>query len=151
LAVGGAINAFFRVPGHPEAEWRRWIDVLAELTAPKTKVSHVIAGHWPHDLIGKEYLAFWRDYLRRLFDGVQDAKGNGLSLEQAQERLSLTSPAFVELAALEELVESDRYRPLREAVVRMSDSPASPEAAMSEWIASRHAENVKTAWGLVQH
>jgi glyoxylase-like metal-dependent hydrolase (beta-lactamase superfamily II) len=151
LAVGGAINAFLRIPGHPEAEWRHWIDVLAELTAPETKLTHVIAGHWAHDLVGKEYLAFWRDYLRRLFDGVQEAKGDGLTLEQTQERLSLTSGAFVELPTLDGFVKSDRYQPLREAVVRLSGSSASAEAAMSEWIASRHAENVKTAWKLAGH
>ncbi len=151
LVVGGAINPLLRIPGHPEAEWRRWIDVLAELTAPDAKVSWVIPGHCAHDLIGREYLAFWRDYLQRLFDGVEDAKEQGLTPEQALERLSFTSRSFVELPALEAVAKGDRYRALRQEVRRLSGSSAPPEAAMAEWIASRHKENVKTAWKLIQH
>jgi glyoxylase-like metal-dependent hydrolase (beta-lactamase superfamily II) len=151
LVVAGAVNPFLRIPGHPEAEWRRWIDVLTELTAPDAKVSHVVPAHWAHDLIGKEYLAFLRDYLRRLFDGVLDAQRDGMTLEQALEQLSLSSRPFLELPTLEDLQEADRYRALREVVQRLSGSPASPEAAMAEWIVSRHGENVKTAWKLARN
>jgi glyoxylase-like metal-dependent hydrolase (beta-lactamase superfamily II) len=151
LVVGGAINPFLRVPGHPEGDWRRWIDVLTELTAPDGRLSHVVASHWPHDVIGKEYLAFLRDYLRGLFDGVTEARRDGKPVEEAQEQLSLSSQPFVGFPMVRELVKSDRYRALREIVHRLSGSSASPEAAMEEWMASRHRENVRKAWEMASH
>ena len=64
----------------------RWIEVLNELLADQN-IKQVIPGHqhfWP-----REKLEMWRDYIVNLWEGVNAAKKEGLSIEQALERFPL--------------------------------------------------------------
>ena len=64
----------------------RWIEVLNGLLADDN-IKLVIPGHqhfWP-----RERLEIWRDYIVKLWEGINAAKKEGLTVEQALERFPL--------------------------------------------------------------
>jgi cyclase len=93
LVSGGVCHPFF--PRIPEAgrladlvqlaDLKRLITVLDRVL--DEGVQRVVAGH--AEVAGRSVVARWRDYHRDLLAAVATAQEDGLSLEQAQARLSL--------------------------------------------------------------
>jgi glyoxylase-like metal-dependent hydrolase (beta-lactamase superfamily II) len=65
----------------------RWIDVLNALFADPAGFMTVIPGH--RTVWSREKLAMWKEYIENLWQGVQAAKSDKLTLEQAVLRLPL--------------------------------------------------------------
>lgn len=69
----------------------RWVEVLNKLLADQN-IKQVIPGHqhfWP-----RERLEMWRDYIVNLWEGVNAAKKEGLTIEQALERFPLAEKYY---------------------------------------------------------
>jgi cyclase len=65
----------------------RWIESLNAVLDGK-RWSAIISGHG--DLIPQETLVNWRNYIRDLWNGLKDAKAEGVTLEVARRRFSLS-------------------------------------------------------------
>ncbi len=73
--------------GMTELDIPRWIEVLSIVLDGKDKVAQVIPGH--RKIWSKEKLVMWRDYIVKLWQGVQTVKAQGLNLETAITRFPL--------------------------------------------------------------
>jgi glyoxylase-like metal-dependent hydrolase (beta-lactamase superfamily II) len=76
--------------GQPVLDIDRWLEVLARALDGEDAPSMVIPGHM--DIWKAEKLDLWRDYIRYLWEGLKSAKEEGLTIEQAKERLPLPEP-----------------------------------------------------------
>jgi glyoxylase-like metal-dependent hydrolase (beta-lactamase superfamily II) len=73
--------------GQPELDIPKWIGVLHTVLDVPDKMTQVI--RWHLDLWTPEKLDMWRDYIVDLWSGLQKAKAEGLSFEEAAARLPL--------------------------------------------------------------
>jgi glyoxylase-like metal-dependent hydrolase (beta-lactamase superfamily II) len=73
--------------GQPELDIPKWIEVLHTVLDGPDKLARIIPGHL--DLWTPEKLDLWRDYIVDLWSGLQKAKAEGLSFEEAAARLPL--------------------------------------------------------------
>jgi glyoxylase-like metal-dependent hydrolase (beta-lactamase superfamily II) len=73
--------------GQPNLDISRWIEVLNTVLDGQDEVKNVIPGH--QHLWSRERLAMWRDYIVKLWDGVQAAKSEGLEFKEVQKRFPL--------------------------------------------------------------
>lgn len=69
------------------ADIHRFLTVLDGLLAPETKIDRVIPSHSPP--LRKADLKPVRDYYQKMLDGVHQARGDNLTLDQTIERLSV--------------------------------------------------------------
>jgi glyoxylase-like metal-dependent hydrolase (beta-lactamase superfamily II) len=73
--------------GQPNLDIPRWIEVLNTVLEGQGEVKQVIPGH--QHLWSRERLEMWRDYIVNLWEGVQDAKADGLEFAEVQKRFPL--------------------------------------------------------------
>jgi glyoxylase-like metal-dependent hydrolase (beta-lactamase superfamily II) len=73
------------LPGTP-IDVPRWLETLDPFLNGEKQVEHVIGGHW---LITPDELRSRRDYIRELWNGVLEAKKEGLDIDPTIESLSL--------------------------------------------------------------
>lgn len=91
LLTGGACSLgklpppFQAWPGTMEVA--RWIAVLSEFVDSEAELKHIIPGHAPH--LTHADLKFIRDYYRELWVGLNEARRNGLTLEEVKSRFAL--------------------------------------------------------------
>ena len=78
--------------GMPDLDIPRWIEVLQTVLDGEDKLSQVVPGHM--DLWTPEKLDLWRDYIVDLWDGLQKAKAEGLSFDEAAARFPLQKKYF---------------------------------------------------------
>jgi glyoxylase-like metal-dependent hydrolase (beta-lactamase superfamily II) len=78
--------------GQPQLDIERWIEVLHMVLDGDDAPSKVIPAHM--DIWESEKLALWRDYIQNLWEGLKKAKKEGLTLNQARERLPLQEPYY---------------------------------------------------------
>jgi glyoxylase-like metal-dependent hydrolase (beta-lactamase superfamily II) len=97
----------------------RFIDVLDRFLADDVKIDHVVPAHSPPLL--KNDLAPVRDYYQRMLTGVQAAQQEGLTLEQAAQRLAVRT-----------------------------NFPALHETPPGAWSHGMHERNLKNLWRLVK-
>ncbi len=97
----------------------RFLDVLDRFLADDVKIDHVIPSHSPPLL--KNDLAPVRDYYQRMLTGVQAAQREGLTLEQAAQRLAVRT-----------------------------NFPALHETPPGAWSHGMHERNLKNLWRLVK-
>ena len=70
--------------GQPEVDIPKWIEVLHTVLDGQDKLTQVIPGHL--DLWTPGKLDLWRDYIVDLWSGLQKAKAEGLTFEEASVR-----------------------------------------------------------------
>lgn len=73
--------------GQPSLDIPQWIKVLNAVLDGEDEVKQVIPGH--QHFWSRERLAMWRDYIVKLWDGVQAAKVEGLDFKEVQRRFPL--------------------------------------------------------------
>ena len=73
--------------GMDELDIPRWIEVLGIVLDGNDKVTHVIPGH--RKVWTRQKFDMWRDYIVDLWDGVNEAKAEGLKFEQVLVRFPL--------------------------------------------------------------
>jgi glyoxylase-like metal-dependent hydrolase (beta-lactamase superfamily II) len=73
--------------GQPNLDIARWIEVLGTVLDEQDEVKQVIPGH--QHFWSRERLAMWRDYIVKLWSGVQEAKTEGLEFKELQNRFPL--------------------------------------------------------------
>jgi len=78
--------------GQPELDIPKWIEVLHAVLDGQDKLTRIIPGHL--DLWTPEKLGLWRDYIVDLWNGLQEAKAEGLTFEAAAARLPLGEKYF---------------------------------------------------------
>jgi cyclase len=97
----------------------RFLAVLDRFLADDVKIDHVVPGHSP--VLVKSDLAPVRDYYQRMLTGVQAAQQEGLTLEQATQRLAVRT-----------------------------NFPALHEAPPGAWSHGMHERNLKNLWRIVK-
>ena len=101
LLLGGACSARELPPEIQAAggtmDLARLISALSEFADSDLELKYIIPGHAPY--LTKADLKFIRDYYRTLWQGFNQAKKDGLTLEQAKQRYSLGS-GFGDFTAL---------------------------------------------------
>lgn len=73
--------------GQPVLDIPRWIDVLSDVLDGEDRVTRVIPGH--RKIWTREKLDMWREYIVDLWEGVNKAKAEGLSIDEVLARFPL--------------------------------------------------------------
>lgn len=97
----------------------RFLAVLDQFLADDVKIDHVVPGHSP--VLVKNDLAPVRDYYQRMLTGVRAAQQEGLTLEQATERLAVRT-----------------------------NFPALRETPPGAWSHGMHERNLKNLWRILK-
>jgi len=91
LLTGGVCSKRQFPPGFPgytgTMDVEKWISALSEFADSNHELKYIIPGHRPY--LAQEDLKFIRDYYRTLWLGFNQAKKDGLTLEQTKQRYSL--------------------------------------------------------------
>jgi len=91
LVTGAIVYLRGHLPGITEQaelkDVRRYIAVLNEFLEEEAKVERVVTSHSP--VLTRNDLKLVRDYYQTMLDGVRAARQEGLTLEQAAERLAV--------------------------------------------------------------
>jgi len=87
LIVGDAFNGRSVKYIDENADIPRWLDVLNGLLKDENSIVHGISGHG--DMMTRQDLLNHRRYIRDLWEGMQEAITEGLSLEEVKDRFSL--------------------------------------------------------------
>jgi glyoxylase-like metal-dependent hydrolase (beta-lactamase superfamily II) len=64
----------------------RWIEVMNDLLEDESKIDWVYDAH--NGRMPVKFIALWRDYLVDMWEGLNEAKKEGLSFEEVQDRFS---------------------------------------------------------------
>ncbi len=73
--------------GQPDLDIPKWITALNTVLDGEDPIKQVIPGH--QHFWSRERLAMWRDYIVKLWDGVQAAKVEGVDFNEVQRRFPL--------------------------------------------------------------
>jgi glyoxylase-like metal-dependent hydrolase (beta-lactamase superfamily II) len=91
LLTGGVCSKRQFPPGFPgytgTMDVEKWISALSEFADTNQELKYIIPGHAPY--LTQADLKFIRDYYRTLWQGFNQAKKDGLTLERAKQRYSL--------------------------------------------------------------
>lgn len=78
--------------GQPVLDIPRWIDVLSAVLDGEDEVTRVIPGH--RKIWTREKFDMWREYIVDLWEGVNKAKAEGLTIEGVLDRFPLEEKYF---------------------------------------------------------
>ncbi len=87
VIVGDAFNGRSVKYIDENADIPRWLDVLNGLLKDENPIVHAVSGHG--DMMTRQDLLNHRQYIRGLWEGMQEAITEGLSLEAMKDRFSL--------------------------------------------------------------